>query len=51
MFSAWLLGIVNDARGFREMKEYHRKSEYADAQALLAFLQAYWKAQAEQLDE
>lgn len=51
MFSAWLLGIVSDAGAYSEMKEYHRKSEYADAQALLAFLQAYWKAQAEQLDE
>lgn len=51
MFSTWLLGIVSDAGVYSEMKEYHRKSEYADAQALLAFLQACWKAQAEQLDE
>ena len=51
MFSTWLLGIVSDAGVYSEMKEYHRKSEYADAQALLAFLQACWKARAEQLDE
>ena len=49
--SKWLLGIVSESGTFSEMQEYHKESELEDATRILEMLKAYWKQQADSLEE
>ena len=51
LLGKWLLGIVSESGTFSEMQEYHKESELEDATRILEMLKAYWKQQADSLEE